>query len=132
MVEDVCDPGRVVKVRIEELQVLPQAVPCGHPAAQAVVVIHNAPATGATVVGPQELTFGVIVKDVGTTLAKESIFIQAVLDISQARNAVSQIIAEWQDAGAVPRIQQMEVTVQVVAVAPGRPVIYLEKKQGDL
>ena len=38
---------------------------------------------------------------------------------------VSEVVSEWQDAGAISGIQQMEVTVQVVAVAPGRPVIYL-------
>lgn len=127
MVEDVCDPGRVVEVSVEELKMLPQAVPRGHPAAKPVVVIHNAPAARASVVGPQQLTFGVVVKNIGTTLAEEAVFIQAVLDISQARDAVSEVVAERQDAGTVPGVQQMEVTIQVVAVAPGRPVIHLDK-----
>lgn len=53
VVEDVCDPGWVVEVSVEELKVLSQAVPRGHPAAQPVVVIHDAPAAGASIVGPQ-------------------------------------------------------------------------------
>ena len=127
MVEDVRDPGWVVQVGVEELKVLSQAVPRGHPAAQSVVVIHDAPAAGTSVVGPQELTFGVVVKDVRATLAEETVFIQAVLDVPQACDAVSEVVAEGQNAGAVPGIQQVEVTVQVVAVAPRRPVVYLNK-----
>lgn len=64
MVKDVRDPGWVVEVSIEELKVLSQAVSRGHPAAQPVVVIHNAPAAGASIVGPQQLTFGIIVKNI--------------------------------------------------------------------
>lgn len=127
MVEDVCHPCRVVEVGVEELKVLSQAVPRGDPAAQPVVVIHDAPAAGASVVGPQQLSFGVVVKNIGAPLAEEAVLIHAVLDISQARDAVSEVVAERQDAGTVPGIQQMEVTVQVVAVAPGRPVIHLDE-----
>lgn len=64
MVEDVCDSGRMVKISIEELKVLSQTVPRGHPAAQPVVVVHDAPAARASVVGSQQLAFGVVVKNI--------------------------------------------------------------------
>lgn len=113
-----CHQGRVVEISVEELEVLSQAVPGRHPAAQAVVMIHHTPATGAAVVGPQELPFGIVVENVRTALAEKAVFIHAVLNVSQTRDAVSEIVAERQDASAVPGIQQMEVTVEVVAVAP--------------
>lgn len=126
MIEDVRHPGWMVEVSIEELKVLPQAVPRGHPATEPIIVIYNAPASWTSVVRPQELTFGVIVKNVRPTLTQEAVFVQAILDISQARNAISEVVTQRQDPGTVPRIQQVEVTVKVVAVAPGRPIIHLE------
>lgn len=117
----------MVEVSVEELKVLPQAVSRGHPATEPVIVVHDAPASRPSVVGPQELTFGVIVENVRATLTQEAVFVQPILDISQARNAISEVITERQDPGTVPGIQQVEVTVEVVAVAPGRPVIHLEK-----
>ena len=53
VIEDVRDPGWVVEVSIEELKVLSQAVPRRNPAAQSIVVIHDAPAARASIVGPQ-------------------------------------------------------------------------------
>jgi len=126
VVEDVRDPGRVVEVGVEELEVLAHAVPRGHAAAQPVVVVHDAPAAGPSVVGPQQLTFGVVVEDVGAALAEVAVFVQPVLDVAQTRDAVPEVVAQRQDAGAVPRVEQVEVTVQVVAVAPRGPVIHLD------
>lgn len=82
----------MVEVGIEELKVLTQAVPCGHPAAESIVVVDHAPASGASVISPEELSFGVVVKDVGTTLAEEAVLVQAILDISQAGDAVSEVV----------------------------------------
>lgn len=49
-----------------------------------------------------------------------------VLHVAQARDAVSEIVAERREAGAVPGVEEVQVTVQVVAVAPRGPVIHLE------
>lgn len=49
MVVDVGDPGGVVEVGVEELQVLSQAVPGGHAPTQAVVAVLDGPAGGFTV-----------------------------------------------------------------------------------
>lgn len=121
-----CDTGWIVEIGVEELKVLSQAVPGGHPASQTVIVIHHAPSSGASIVSPQQLAFGVIVENVGATLAEEAILIHAILDVSQASDAISEVVSEGQDAGAVAGVEQMEVTIQVVAVAPGRPVVHLQ------
>lgn len=120
-----CDPGRVVEVGVKELQVLAQAVPGGDPAAQPIVVVDHAPAAGAPVVGPQQLALGVVVKDVRAALAQEAVLVQAVLDVTQAGDAISQVVAQRKDAGAVAGVEQVEVAVQVIAVAPRGPVVDL-------
>lgn len=126
MIKDVRDAGRIVEVSIEELKVLSQAVPRGHPASQTVIVIHHAPSSGASIVGPQQLTFGAIVENVGAALAEKTVLVHAILDVSQASDAIPEVVSEGQDAGAVAGVEQMEVTVQVVAVAPGGPVVHLQ------
>lgn len=72
----------MVQVSVEELEVLSQAVPRGHPTAKPVVVVHHAPASRSSVVGPQELAFGIVVENVRAALAEETVLVQAVLDVS--------------------------------------------------
>ena len=57
MVIDVCDAGGVVEVGVEELQMLAQAVPGGHTAAQAVIAVLDGPA-GRLAVDPLQKTCG--------------------------------------------------------------------------
>lgn len=99
-----CDPGWIVEVSIEELQVLSHAVPRGHSTSQSVIVIHHAPSSRASIVSPQQLTFGVIVENVEATLAEEAVLVHAILDVSHARDAISEVVSEGQDSGAVPGI----------------------------
>lgn len=53
MVVNVCDPGWVVQVGVEKLQMLSQAVPGGHTSTQTVVTILNGP-TGCFTVNSYE------------------------------------------------------------------------------
>ena len=57
MVVHVCDPRGVVEVGVEELQMLAQAVPGGHAAAQAVVAVLDGPA-GRLAVDPLQEACG--------------------------------------------------------------------------
>lgn len=54
MVVDVGDPGRIVEIGVEELQMLAQAVPRGHAPTQTVVTVLDGPASRLTVDPEQE------------------------------------------------------------------------------
>lgn len=117
VVVNMCNPGWVAQVSVEVLHVLAQAALAGYSAAESVVAILNRPAAALAVDAHQE-PFGVVLEDLRAPLTEEAVFIHSVLDISQASNAVSQVVAQWKEPGAVPCIQQMQITVEIIRVAP--------------
>ncbi|CAB1353027.1 unnamed protein product, partial [Coregonus sp. 'balchen'] len=117
------DPAGVVEICVEELQVLSLVGLPGDAAAQAVVAVADAPPPRCAAVRLLQQPVGVVDEDVGATLAQDTVLIHAVLHVAQAGDAVAQVVAQRQQAGAVPRVQQVQVAVQVVAVAPGGPVV---------
>lgn len=73
------------------------------------------------------LTFGVVLKDLGPSLAQEAILVQPVLDVSHPGDPVAQVEAEWRQPPAVERVEQVQVPVQVVTVPPHHLLVEVDR-----
>lgn len=62
-------------------------------------------------------TFGVVFKYLSSSLSEEAVLIQPILNISQPSDSVPQVVAQRGQTPAVPRVQQMQIPVQIVIIS---------------
>lgn len=106
----------ISQICIEELQVVPSAGLASNTPAEAIIAVLDI-FLWNFIVDTYEEPIGVLVKDVIVPHVEKSI-IHFVLDFTHSSDAVTEIITKWCKPGTGAMAQEVDVTIEVIAVAP--------------